>query len=45
VPGEMLGVTWVLALAVIYFGLQTDISVGASVESARLLLGGYVHGQ
>lgn len=44
-PGEMLGVTWVLALAVIYFGLQTDISVGASAESARLLLEGYVDGQ
>jgi len=44
-PGEMVAVTWALAVAVVYFGLQTDISAGVSAEAARLLLQGYVDGQ
>ena len=44
-PLEMLGVTWALALAVIYFGLQTDITAGVAGQAAGLLLEGYGHGQ
>jgi multicomponent Na+:H+ antiporter subunit D len=44
-PVEMLVITWLLALATIYFGLQTGVSAGVSAEAARLLLEGYVHGQ
>jgi hypothetical protein len=37
----MLAITWVLAAAVIYFGVQTDISAGVAAEAARDLLSGF----
>ena len=40
-PPEMLAVTWVLAAAVVYFGVQTDISAGVAAEAARDLLTGF----
>ncbi len=40
---EMLAVTWVLAAAVIYFGVQTEITVGVASEAARELLAGFSH--
>lgn len=40
-PIEMLVITWVLAIAVIYFGVQTDISAGVPAEAAKILLEGY----
>jgi multicomponent Na+:H+ antiporter subunit D len=45
VPVEMLAITWLLGLATIYFGLQTDISAGVPAQAAGLLLEGYVHGE
>lgn len=42
VPPEMLAITWVLALATLYFGFQTDISAGVPAQAAKLLLEGYV---
>jgi len=38
---EMLIVTWALALATIYFGIDTDISAGVAGEAARVLLAGF----
>ena len=40
-PIEMLAVTWVLALSVIYFGIDTDLTIGVASEAARSLLAGY----
>ena len=40
-PVEMLLITWILAAATIYFGVQTDISAGVAGEAARELLAGY----
>jgi multicomponent Na+:H+ antiporter subunit D len=40
-PPEMLAVTWVLAAAVVYFGVQTDISAGVAGQAARDLLTGF----
>jgi multicomponent Na+:H+ antiporter subunit D len=40
-PVEMLAITWVLAAAIIYFGVQTDISAGVPGEAARELLTGF----
>jgi multicomponent Na+:H+ antiporter subunit D len=40
-PPEMLVVTWVLAAAVVYFGVQTDISAGVAGQAARDLLTGF----
>jgi multicomponent Na+:H+ antiporter subunit D len=40
-PGEMLAVTWVLALATVYFGLDTRITAGVAAQAAELLLAGY----
>jgi multicomponent Na+:H+ antiporter subunit D len=40
-PGEMLAVTWVLALATVYFGLDTQITAGVAAQAAELLLAGY----
>jgi multicomponent Na+:H+ antiporter subunit D len=40
-PVEMLAVTWVLALATIYFGFDTRISAGIAGQAAELLLAGY----
>ncbi len=40
-PVEMLAMTWLLALATIYFGVQTDISAGVANEAAQVLLIGY----
>ncbi|MDH3668558.1 MAG: monovalent cation/H+ antiporter subunit D family protein [Paracoccaceae bacterium] len=40
-PLEMVVVTWVLALAVVYFGFDTDISAGVAGDAASLLLAGY----
>ncbi len=35
-------VTWILAAAVIYFGLQTDLTAGVAAQAARELLTGVV---
>jgi len=43
-PTEMLVITWALALAVLYFGVQTDISLDVPAEAARVLLEGYARG-
>ncbi|MHA1529009.1 MAG: monovalent cation/H+ antiporter subunit D family protein [Alphaproteobacteria bacterium] len=40
-PLEMLAVTWVLAAATVYFGLDTKITAGVAAEAAELLLAGY----
>ncbi|HUF87353.1 MAG TPA: monovalent cation/H+ antiporter subunit D family protein [Thermohalobaculum sp.] len=40
-PAEMLAVTWILTLAVIWFGFDTRISAGVAGEAAQLLLAGY----
>lgn len=40
-PIEMMVITWVLAAATIYFGVQTDISAGVAGDAARALLAGY----
>ncbi|MCH8951974.1 MAG: monovalent cation/H+ antiporter subunit D family protein, partial [Proteobacteria bacterium] len=40
-PLEMLAVTWVLAAATIWFGLDTRITAGVAAEAAELLLAGY----
>ena len=40
-PPEMLAVTWILAVATIYFGVQTEISAGVPGEAARELLTGF----
>lgn len=40
-PPEMLAVTWVLAAAVVYFGVQTDFSAGVAAQAARDLLTGF----
>ncbi|MEM9138386.1 MAG: monovalent cation/H+ antiporter subunit D family protein [Pseudomonadota bacterium] len=40
-PIEMLAVTWALALATIYFGVQTDISAGIPAQAAQELLTGW----
>jgi multicomponent Na+:H+ antiporter subunit D len=40
-PVEMLAVTWVLAVATVYFGLNTEITAGVAAEAAELLLAGY----
>jgi multicomponent Na+:H+ antiporter subunit D len=40
-PVEMLVVTWILALATIYFGFDTRISAGIAGQAAELLLAGY----
>ncbi len=37
---ELLAVTWVLAAATLYFGLQTEISAGVPARAAEILLGG-----
>jgi multicomponent Na+:H+ antiporter subunit D len=44
-PLEMVAITWVLALATVYFGLQTQISAGVPARAAQLLLEGYPVGQ
>ncbi|MEM6933780.1 MAG: monovalent cation/H+ antiporter subunit D family protein [Pseudomonadota bacterium] len=44
VPFEMLLVTWVMALAVLYFGLQTEISAGIPARAAEILLLGWASG-
>ena len=40
-PVEMQLVVWALVVATIYFGVQTDISAGVPLESARELLAGW----
>ena len=40
-PAEMLAVTWLLALATVYFGFDTDISAGVAGDAASILLAGY----
>lgn len=39
-PLALLIPTWVLALATIYFGLKTGLSVGGATQAAQALLGG-----
>ena len=45
VPLEMLAVAWVLALASLYFGVQTEISAGVPADAAALLMEGRLGGQ
>jgi len=40
-PVEMLTITWVLAFATVYFGLDTQITAGVAAQAAELLLAGY----
>jgi len=40
-PAEMVAITWVLTLAVIYFGFDTRITAGVAGDAAELLLAGY----
>ena len=40
-PVEMIAMTWALAIATIYFGVQTDISAGVAGEAATALLAGW----
>ncbi|MBY8974851.1 monovalent cation/H+ antiporter subunit D family protein [Rhodobacteraceae bacterium NNCM2] len=44
VPLEMQAMTWLLAIAVIYFGLQTEISAGIPARAAELLMQGWYVG-
>lgn len=39
-PLALLIPTWILALATIYFGLDTQLNVGAATQAAQALLGG-----
>ncbi|MEM7671346.1 MAG: monovalent cation/H+ antiporter subunit D family protein [Pseudomonadota bacterium] len=43
-PVEMITVTWLLAGAVLYFGLQTEISAGIPARAAEILLPGWAAG-
>ncbi|MEM7669839.1 MAG: monovalent cation/H+ antiporter subunit D family protein, partial [Pseudomonadota bacterium] len=43
-PVEMITVTWLLAGAVLYFGLQTEISAGIPARAAEVLLPGWAAG-
>jgi len=38
---EMLAITWLLAGATVYFGIETGLSAGVAGEAARALLAGY----
>ena len=40
-PIEMLTITWILAGATIWFGIQTDINAGVAADAARELLAGW----
>jgi multicomponent Na+:H+ antiporter subunit D len=40
-PVEMLAITWVLAAATVYFGIDTRISAGVAGQAAELFLAGY----
>jgi len=40
VPLEMLGVTWLLAAATIYFGIDTELTAGMASKAAEILLAG-----
>ncbi|MEM7686070.1 MAG: proton-conducting transporter membrane subunit, partial [Pseudomonadota bacterium] len=40
-PVEMMAMTWVLALATIWFGVQTDLSAGVPTIAAAELLAGW----
>ena len=41
-PGkEMIAVTWLLALATTYFGIDTDLNGDLAREAAKALLAGY----
>ncbi|MEM0923359.1 MAG: proton-conducting transporter membrane subunit, partial [Pseudomonadota bacterium] len=44
VPVEMVAVTWVFVLAILYFGLQTEISAGVPALAAEALLAGWAEG-
>ena len=39
-PLALLIPTWIMALATLYFGINTDFSVGAAMQAAESLLGG-----
>lgn len=39
-PLTLLIPTWILALATIYFGIETSLSLGAATQAAEMLLGG-----
>jgi multicomponent Na+:H+ antiporter subunit D len=39
-PLSLLVPTWVLALATVYFGIDTQLNVGAANQAAQILLGG-----
>jgi len=38
-PGSLLFPTWILIIASIYFGINTDLPVGVSIEAAKQLTG------
>lgn len=40
-PAEMVAITWVLALAVIWFGIDTELNADIAGSAARALLAGY----
>ena len=40
-PPAMLAMVWLAALANIYFGINTDLTVGVADLAARTLMGGY----
>ncbi|MEM6905848.1 MAG: hypothetical protein AAF568_08130, partial [Pseudomonadota bacterium] len=44
VPFEMMVITWVMALCVIYFGFETQLSAGVPARAAELLLAGWATG-
>ena len=41
IPVEMAAITWVLAIATIYFGFFTEITAGVAGQAAQVLLAGY----
>ncbi|MEM6549478.1 MAG: monovalent cation/H+ antiporter subunit D family protein [Pseudomonadota bacterium] len=40
-PFEMVAMTWVFALAVLYFGVDTDLQIGVASQAATVLIEGY----
>ena len=40
-PLSILGATWILALANIWFGVETSLNVGGAFAAAQSLLAGY----
>lgn len=40
-PLEMVVITWVLAIAVVWFGIDTDLSAGVAAQAAEVLMAGF----